>query len=119
MKKTFTKLIVTILALVTALTFAGCSMFINDNQNVGGGAGAQLPDSQVMSAAVHFETLEDSEREEDFTKAVSTGKSVLLYIGRIRAIIFPKECMGEQYEEVLKMIHTHMPPKKVKIRHIH
>ena len=56
---------------------------------------------------------------EDFTKAVSTGKSVLLYIGRIRAIIFPKEYMGEQYEEVLKMIHTHMPPKKVKIRHIH
>ncbi len=56
---------------------------------------------------------------EDFTKAVSTGKSVLIYIGRIRAIILPKECMGEQYEEALKMIHTHMPPKKVKIRHIH
>lgn len=56
---------------------------------------------------------------EDFTKAVSTGKSVILYMGRIRALILPKECMGEQYEEVLRMIHTHMPPKKVKIRHIH
>ena len=55
----------------------------------------------------------------DFTKAVSTQKSVLLYLGRVRALIFPKECMGEQYEEVLKMIHTHMPPSKVKIRHIH
>ena len=55
----------------------------------------------------------------DFTKAVSTGKSVLLYMGRVRAMILPKECMGEQYEEVLKIIHTHMPPKKVKIRHIH
>lgn len=55
----------------------------------------------------------------DFTKAVSTQKSVLLYLGRVRALIFPKECMGEQYEEVIKMIHTHMPPAKVKIRHIH
>ena len=55
----------------------------------------------------------------DFAKAVSTQKSVILYLNRVRALIFPKECMGEQYEEVLKMIHTHMPPAKVKIRHIH
>ncbi len=55
----------------------------------------------------------------EVTKAVSTNQSVLLYIGRVRALIFPKECMGEQYEEAMKMIHTHMPPKKVKIRHIH
>lgn len=55
----------------------------------------------------------------EFSKAVSTQKSVILYISRMRAIIFPKECMGEKYEEVLKMIHTHMPPAKVKIRHIH
>ena len=55
----------------------------------------------------------------DFAKAVSTQKCVILYLNRVRALIFPKECMGEQYEKVLKMIHTHMPPSKVKIRHIH
>lgn len=55
----------------------------------------------------------------EFAKAVSTQKSVILYLNRVRALIFPKECMGEHYEEVLKMIHTHMPPSKVKIRHIH
>lgn len=55
----------------------------------------------------------------EFAKAVSTQKCVILYLNRVRALIFPKECMGEQYEEVLKMIHTHMPPSKVKIRHIH
>ena len=52
-------------------------------------------------------------------KAVSTQNSVILYMSRVRAIIFPKRCMGEKYEEVIKMIHTHMPPQKVKIRHIH
>lgn len=56
---------------------------------------------------------------EEVTKAVSTNKSVILYLGRVRALVLPKECMGEQYEEAVKMIHTHMPPAKVKIRHIH
>lgn len=56
---------------------------------------------------------------EDFSKAVSTQKSVLLYTSKKMAWILPKACMGEQYEATLKMIHTHMPAKKVKIRHIH
>lgn len=56
---------------------------------------------------------------EEVTKAVSTQKSVILYLGRVRAQILPKACMGDQYEEVLKMIHTHISPNKVKIRHIH
>lgn len=68
---------------------------------------------------VRQEEAEVTMKWEEVTKAVSTQKSVLLYLGRVRAIILPKECMGEQYEEVLRMIHTHVPPKKVKIRHIH
>ena len=56
---------------------------------------------------------------EEVTKAVSTQKSVILYLGRVRAIVLPKACMSDQYEETVKMIHTHIPPKKVKIRHIH
>lgn len=68
---------------------------------------------------VRQDELEAVNKWEEFDKAVSTQKSVILYITRVRAIIFPKECMGEQYEEVLKMIHTHMPASKVKIRHIH
>ena len=56
---------------------------------------------------------------DEFSKAVSTQKSVILYISRNRAIVLPKECMGDQYETTLKMIHTHMAPGKVKIRHIH
>lgn len=55
----------------------------------------------------------------EMMKAVSTQKSVILYITKIRAIILPKECMGELYAEALKVIHTHMSAKKVKIRHIH
>lgn len=53
------------------------------------------------------------------TKAVSTRKSVILYLGRVRALILPIKCMEDECEEVLKMIRAHVAPKKVKIRHIH
>jgi hypothetical protein len=51
-------------------------------------------------------------------KAVSTRNSILCYTSKVRAIIFPKRCIGDKYEEVLKLIHANMPPEKVKIRHI-
>lgn len=53
----------------------------------------------------------------EVTKAISTRKSVILYLGRVRALILPKSCIGEQYEEVLNMLRTHMTSNKVKIRH--
>lgn len=56
---------------------------------------------------------------EEIDKAVNSNRSIILYITRVRAIILPKECMGEQYENVVRMISTHMPPKKVRIRQIH
>ena len=55
----------------------------------------------------------------EFSKAVSTNRAVIVYVTRMRALIFPKESMDGQYEEIVKMISTHMPPAKVKIRHIH
>jgi len=105
-------------------------MLVINPQNMKSRAKMQVKNTPMFQKPLEYElgdegiTVRQEEAEtivpwEEVTKAVSTGKSVLLYMGRIRAIILPKECMGEQYEEVLKMIHTHMPPKKVKIRHIH
>lgn len=68
---------------------------------------------------VRQDDLEVLNKWEEFSNAVSTKKSVVLYITRVRAIIFPKECMGDKYEDVVKMIRTHMSPSKVKIRRIH
>lgn len=93
-------------------------------------AKSQVNNSEMFQKSLEYEFTEEgitvrqdeSKAEtkwEDVTKAVSTQKSVILYLGRVRALILPKSCMGDQYEDVLKMIHTHMPPSKVKIRHIH
>lgn len=53
---------------------------------------------------------------EDMYKAVSTGRSIILYTSRINATIFPKRQLGDQKMAVIEMISTHMPPAKVKIR---
>lgn len=53
---------------------------------------------------------------EDMVKAVSTGKSIILYTSRVNATIFPKRQMGDKKAAVIELISTHMPPKKVKIR---
>lgn len=49
-------------------------------------------------------------------KAVSTKKCIFLYMNRVRAIIFPKECIGENYQDVVALIRANVPEKQVKIR---
>lgn len=93
-------------------------------------AKAQVENSEGFKKPLEYELVQEGiivrqeEQEvkiawEEITKVVSTGKSILLYMGRVRALIFPKKCMGEQYEAVLKMIYTYVSPKNVKIRRIH
>ena len=57
-----------------------------------------------------------NQKWEDMYKAVSTGKSIIVYTSKISACIFPKKDIGEDKYKVIEMISTHMPPKKVKIR---
>ena len=44
----------------------------------------------------------------DMHKAVSTGRSIILYTSRINATIFPKRQLGEQRTAVIEIISTHM-----------
>ena len=52
----------------------------------------------------------------DMYKAVSTGRSIILYTSRVNATIFPKRELGDQKAAVIEMVSKHMPPAKVKIR---
>lgn len=49
-------------------------------------------------------------------KAVSTRKSIILYTGKAVASIFPRDDMGTRTEAVIKMISTHVEPRRVRIR---
>ncbi|MBR1471370.1 MAG: YcxB family protein [Lachnospiraceae bacterium] len=54
---------------------------------------------------------------EQCTKAVSTGKSIVIYTGKNNASIFPRQQLGGQLTELLAIIGKYMDPKKVKIRY--
>ncbi|MBR6771015.1 MAG: YcxB family protein [Lachnospiraceae bacterium] len=49
-------------------------------------------------------------------KAVSTTKSIIVYTSPVNASIFPKSDLRELTPQVIRIISTHMPPDKVKIR---
>jgi len=53
---------------------------------------------------------------DDMVKAVSTGRSIIVYTSKVNATIFPKVQMGDKRTSVIEIISTHMPPGKVKIR---
>lgn len=54
---------------------------------------------------------------DDLYKAVSTGRSIILYTTKMNACIFPRKDLKENTVPVIEMISTHMHPKKVKIRY--
>lgn len=52
----------------------------------------------------------------DMVKAVSTGRSIIVYTSPVNATILPRRELGDRQSDVIQMISTHMPPKKVRIR---
>lgn len=65
---------------------------------------------------IRQDDAEATNRWEDIAKAVSTRKSIIVYMNRVRALIMPRECMGEQCDAVIEMIRAHVPAKKVRIK---
>ncbi len=59
---------------------------------------------------------EQFQRWEDMHRAVSTGRSLILYTSRVNASIFPRKDLGDRQTDVISAICTHMPPAKVQIR---
>jgi len=53
---------------------------------------------------------------ENMYKAVSTGRSIILYTSTVNATIIAKRFMEDKKMDVIAAISTHMPPRKVKIK---
>lgn len=73
---------------------------------------------KLDETGVTVTVLEESESQEwkDMYKAVSTSKSIILYTNKASASIFPRTVLKEKEIDVIKMISTHMDPKKVNIK---
>lgn len=59
---------------------------------------------------------EQHQEWDSMVKVVSTGRSIIVYTSKVNATIFPNREMKDKRTDVIEMISTHMPPKKVRIR---
>lgn len=73
-----------------------------------------LLDDEGLSVSLGDQT--QMQKWSDMRKAVSTGKSIIVYTSSINATIIPKRYMGDSQMKVIEIISTHMDPEKVKIR---
>ena len=114
-----TKYIIYLIAGVVLIAYLTCALFLKAVQ--------QAQNNPAFKNPLHYKMTEEgisvsqgeSEERQDWdscVKAVSTGKSIILYTSRTAASIFPKKDLGDKKEALIQMISTHMPPKKVKIR---
>lgn len=49
-------------------------------------------------------------------KVVGTKRYLYFYMSKVRAIIFPKESIGTEYEAIMALVREHMPKEAVKVK---
>ena len=87
----------------------------------------QALENEFYKQPLHYSFEEEgirvSQKEEtsflawdDIYKAVATARSIILYTGPRSAAIIPRAACEGRTADLIRIISTHMPPKKVKIR---
>lgn len=104
---------------IIVLVYLPWTLFLRSKQQVMSNASFQQPlhymlDDQGLTVSQGEESMQIL--WEEMHKAVSTGRSIILYTSPINATIFPKSQMEDRKNSIIEMISTHMPPAKVKIR---
>lgn len=101
------------------LIYLPCNLFLKSKLQVGNNPSFKKPlHYKLDDQGIMISQGEDSVQYlwEELYKAVSTGRSIIVYTSAVNATIFPKRQLGDNITDVIRMISTHMPPKKVKIR---
>lgn len=104
---------------IILLLYLPWTLFIKSRRQVLTNPSFQKPLHYVLDdAGITISQGEDSVQYpwEELYKAVSTGRSIIVYTSRVNATIFPKKQMEDKRSSVIEMISTHMQPNKVKIR---
>lgn len=111
--------VIFLIAGIVILAYLPWTLFIRSRQ--------QMLANPAFKEPLHYRldeegiTVSQNETEEkqswdQMHKAISTGRSIIVYTSRVNASIFPKKDLGENKAKVIEIISTHMPPSKVKIR---
>lgn len=108
-----------LIAGVVLIAYLPCSLFLKAAQQAQNNPAFRQPlHYRMTDEGISVSQGENEEKQgwDDCVKAVSTARSIILYTSKTAASIFPKKDLGDKKDALVKMISTHMPPKKVKIR---
>lgn len=104
---------------IIMLAYLPWTLFLRSKKQALTNAGFQKPLHYVLDdTGVTISQGEESVQYlwEEVVKAVSTGRSIILYTSPVNATLFPRRELGDKTAAVIEMISTHMPANKVKIR---
>lgn len=104
---------------IVVIVYIPFSLFMSANR--------QALQVEAFCKPLHYRMLEDGievsqddivelQVWEDMVKAISTGKSIIVYTSKFKAAIFPRKDLGNHASDAIEIISTHMDPKKVKIK---
>ncbi|MDE6313712.1 MAG: YcxB family protein [Lachnospiraceae bacterium] len=113
------KAIMYIILGILMIGYTPCSLHFNAKKQIMASEVFQKPITYTISEQGLSSSQNGVTTEADWDtmmKVTSTAKSIIIYTGKNKATILPKESMGDKYETVVEMISTHVPAKKVKIR---
>lgn len=104
---------------IVLLLYLPCALFLKSRQQVLGNPAFKQPLHYVLDEegiTVSQGEASQSQAWGDMVKAVSTGRSIIIYTSKVNATIFPRKQLGEDINGLIAHICAHMPPKRVKIR---
>lgn len=113
------KAIMYIILGVLIIGYMPCSMHFSAKKQIMTSEVFKYPITYTLSEEGLTSSQNGESREaawESVMKVVSTAQSIIVYTGKNKATILPKESMGKQYETAVEIISTHVPPNKVKIK---
>lgn len=108
-----------LLAGVVLLLYLPWTLYLKSRQQVLSNPAFKEPLHYVLDEQGLTISQNGQEQHQDWdsmVKAVSTGRSIIVYTSKVNATIFPNREMQDKRTSVIEMISTHMPPKKVRIR---
>lgn len=52
----------------------------------------------------------------DIVKVRATRRSVIVYMTKVRAFVWPRECIGKQYDTLVKLMNGALPKEKIRLK---
>lgn len=105
---------------IVLLLYLPWTLFLKSRQQALNNPAFQNPLHYKMDEQGITVSQNDVTEHQDWTnmvKAVSTGRSIIVYTSSRNATIFPRKQLGDKETAVIQVICSNMDPKKVKIRH--